>query len=67
MKRLLARPLVIAPLTAVLFAASITAQKSYDPGASDSEIKIGNIAPIRAGPKSIRLSLALRQLIFNGE
>ena len=45
MKRLLARPLVIAPLTAVLFAASITAQKSYDPGASDSEIKIGNIAP----------------------
>jgi len=44
-KRLLARPLVIAPLTAVLFAASITAQKSYDPGASDSEIKIGNIAP----------------------
>ena len=45
MKRLLARPLVIAPLAAVLFAASITAQKSYDPGASDSELKIGNIAP----------------------
>ena len=45
MKPLLARPLFIAPLTAVLFAASITAQKSYDPGASDSEIKVGNIAP----------------------
>jgi len=26
-------------------AASVAAQKSYDPGASDSEIKVGNIAP----------------------
>lgn len=35
----------IGSLAAVMTAASATAQKSYDPGASDTEIKIGNIAP----------------------
>jgi branched-chain amino acid transport system substrate-binding protein len=36
---------LLASLTAVIFAASAKGQKSYDPGASDTEIKIGNIAP----------------------
>jgi branched-chain amino acid transport system substrate-binding protein len=35
----------IASLAVAFAATSATAQKSYDPGASDSEIKIGNIAP----------------------
>jgi branched-chain amino acid transport system substrate-binding protein len=35
----------IASLGAVIAAASATAQKPYDAGASDTEIKIGNIAP----------------------
>lgn len=36
---------VIATLASVLLVPPATAQKSYDPGASDTEIKIGNIAP----------------------
>jgi branched-chain amino acid transport system substrate-binding protein len=32
-------------LSCVIAAAPVAAQKSYDPGASDTEIKIGNIAP----------------------
>ena len=35
----------IASLGIVIVAAPTMAQKSYDPGASDAEIKIGNIAP----------------------
>lgn len=35
----------IAILAALLAAAAATAQKAYDPGASDTEIRIGNIAP----------------------
>jgi branched-chain amino acid transport system substrate-binding protein len=39
------RVLAIASLAAAIAAPSATAQKSYDPGATDGEIKIGNIAP----------------------
>jgi ABC-type branched-subunit amino acid transport system substrate-binding protein len=39
------RVLAIALLVAAISAGSATAQKSYDPGATDTEIKIGNIAP----------------------
>jgi hypothetical protein len=31
-----------------IVAGSATAQKNYSPGASDTEIKIGNIVPYRA-------------------
>jgi branched-chain amino acid transport system substrate-binding protein len=37
--------LAIASLAAAIAAPSASAQKSYDPGATDAEIKIGNIAP----------------------
>jgi branched-chain amino acid transport system substrate-binding protein len=43
--RLLFRRSILAWLSVALMAASVLAQKSYDPGASDTEIKIGNIAP----------------------
>ena len=43
--------LVLASLVAGLGAAPATAQKKYDPGASDTEIKIGNTAPY-SGPLS---------------
>jgi len=49
-----ARPLAIASAALALFAASASgalAQKKYDPGASDTEIKIGNIMPY-SGPAS---------------
>jgi branched-chain amino acid transport system substrate-binding protein len=39
------RVLAIASLAAAIAAPSATAQKSYDPGATDGDIKIGNIAP----------------------
>jgi branched-chain amino acid transport system substrate-binding protein len=40
---LAARALLCAFLATVAMAPSVSAQKSYDPGASDTEIKIGNI------------------------
>src|SRR5690348_12973799 len=40
-----------AALGAVILAAPASAQKKYDPGASDTEIKIGNIMPY-SGPAS---------------
>jgi branched-chain amino acid transport system substrate-binding protein len=39
------RAVAIASLAITFGATSAAAQKSYDPGASDTEIKIGNIAP----------------------
>jgi branched-chain amino acid transport system substrate-binding protein len=42
---LISRVLAIASLAAALASPSATAQKSYDPGATDTAIKIGNIAP----------------------
>src|SRR6201747_2209908 len=41
----------LAGLLAVAVASSATAQKKYDPGATDTEIKIGNIMPY-SGPAS---------------
>src|SRR6201987_1070488 len=41
----------IAALLCLLIASSATAQKRYDPGATDTEIKIGNIMPY-SGPAS---------------
>ena len=46
-----ARSVVLAGLLAVAVAGSAHAQKRYDPGATDTEIKIGNIMPY-SGPAS---------------
>jgi branched-chain amino acid transport system substrate-binding protein len=42
---LMTRLSLLASLAAVMFAAPAQGQKSYGPGVSDTEIKIGNIAP----------------------
>ncbi len=50
----IARPLAVASTALALFAISVTgalAQKKYDTGATDTEIKIGNIMPY-SGPAS---------------
>jgi branched-chain amino acid transport system substrate-binding protein len=42
------RAIVLSALTALVLSASMqpaSAQKKYDPGASDTEIKVGNIMP----------------------
>src|ERR1700688_308231 len=46
-----ARSALLAGLLAVAVASSANAQKKYDPGATDTEIKIGNIMPY-SGPAS---------------
>src|ERR1700752_1340905 len=46
-----ATSLALAGLLAVAVASSASAQKKYDPGATDTEIKIGNIMPY-SGPAS---------------
>jgi branched-chain amino acid transport system substrate-binding protein len=46
-----ANRLALAALLAITVASSAHAQKKYDPGATDSEIKIGNIMPY-SGPAS---------------
>src|SRR3984893_6149765 len=46
-----AKSLALAGLIAVSMAATASAQKKYDPGATDTEIKIGNIMPY-SGPAS---------------
>jgi branched-chain amino acid transport system substrate-binding protein len=46
-----AKSLALAGLLAVSIAATANAQKKYDPGATDTEIKIGNIMPY-SGPAS---------------
>jgi branched-chain amino acid transport system substrate-binding protein len=46
-----ARSAALAGLLAVAVASAANAQKKYDPGATDSEIKIGNIMPY-SGPAS---------------
>src|SRR5690349_21930040 len=45
------RLIPVAALLAALFTAPALAQKKYDPGASDTEIKIGNTNPY-SGPAS---------------
>ena len=42
---------LIASIAACLVASPTAAQKKYDPGASDTEIRIGNIMPY-SGPAS---------------
>ena len=46
-----ATSVAFAGLFAIAFAATASAQKKYDPGATDTEIKIGNIMPY-SGPLS---------------
>ena len=46
-----ATSVALAGLIAVAFASTANAQKKYDPGATDTEIKIGNIMPY-SGPAS---------------
>src|ERR1700685_573211 len=46
-----AKSLALAILVAASFASAASAQKKYDPGATDTEIKIGNIMPY-SGPAS---------------
>src|SRR6266481_7698449 len=46
-----AKATVLAGLVAVAIAGNANAQKRYDPGATDTEIKIGNIMPY-SGPAS---------------
>jgi branched-chain amino acid transport system substrate-binding protein len=46
-----AKSLALAGLLAVSMAATASAQKKYDPGATDTEIKVGNIMPY-SGPAS---------------
>ena len=45
------RSTALAAFLCLTLASSATAQKRYDPGATDSEIKIGNIMPY-SGPAS---------------
>src|SRR5579863_8801465 len=46
-----AKSAALAVLLAASFASAASAQKKYDPGATDTEIKIGNIMPY-SGPAS---------------
>src|SRR3979411_2406326 len=46
-----AKSAAIAGLLAVALASTASAQKKYDPGATDTEIKVGNIMPY-SGPAS---------------
>ena len=46
-----AKTVAIAGLLAAVLASTASAQKKYDPGATDTEIKIGNIMPY-SGPAS---------------
>lgn len=45
MKSRISRPFFAALLLALVSGAPATAQKKYDPGSSDAEIKIGNVVP----------------------
>jgi branched-chain amino acid transport system substrate-binding protein len=47
----IARRLMVLPVALTLHAGSVCAQKQYSPGASNTEIKIGNIMPY-SGPAS---------------
>src|ERR1700692_1587648 len=46
-----AKSILLAGLVAVALASTASAQKKYDPGATDTEIKVGNIMPY-SGPAS---------------
>src|SRR5881394_532551 len=50
-------------LSLALLAASASAQKKYDPGASDSEIKLGQTMPY-SGPLSGFITLAKAELAY---
>ena len=49
--------LVLAGVTAAMVGSAAFAQKKYDPGATDKEIKIGNVNPY-SGPASAYSSIA---------
>jgi len=60
-----ARSAVLAGLLAVALAGAAHAQKKYDPGATDTEIKIGNIMPY-SGPASAYATIGkTEQAYFN--
>ncbi|MFO1162680.1 MAG: hypothetical protein U1E60_27855 [Reyranellaceae bacterium] len=48
-------------LSLVVFTATAAAQKKYDPGASDTEIKLGQAMPY-SGPLSGSITLAKAEL-----
>jgi branched-chain amino acid transport system substrate-binding protein len=50
-------------LAVVLTARPVAAQKKYDPGASDTEIKVGNIMPY-SGPQSIYAQVGRTEAAF---
>ena len=49
---------------ATMIASAANAQKKYDPGASDTEIKVGNIMPY-SGPASAYGVIGKTQAYFN--
>jgi branched-chain amino acid transport system substrate-binding protein len=59
------RPLWLASITlaAGLCAHPVAAQKKYDPGASDTEIKVGNIMPY-SGPQSVYAQIGRTEAAF---
>ena len=59
--RLLAMTLVT--VATILMTATADAQKKYDPGASDTEIKIGNIMPY-SGPASAYSAIGKAQAAY---
>jgi branched-chain amino acid transport system substrate-binding protein len=68
--RLLCRRSIIRCMAVALMVASASAQKSYDPGASDTEIKVGNIAPYTGWAKEYasiaRAEAAYFQMVNDG-
>ena len=59
-----AKSIAIAALLATTVASSALAQKKYDPGASDTEIKIGNIMPYSGSRISLRHDRQDRGCLF---
>src|SRR3982751_4753096 len=53
----------VAPLTLALSVSAANAQKKYDPGASDSEIKVGQTVPF-SGPASAYASIGKTQAAY---
>src|ERR1700724_3071432 len=58
-----AKSAAIAGLLAVALAGAASAQKKYDPGATDTEIKIGNIMPY-SGPASAYATIAKTEAAY---
>ncbi len=63
MKRSLAQLFAVATVSLALSASQATAQKKYDPGASDTEIKVGQTVPF-SGPASAYSSIAKTQAAY---